>query len=136
MIQIKKRRKAADPMDSGSLTDLAFLLIIYFIVIAGFNVNKGYLLNLPEKDKPRVVQTEELMRISLDAQGNVWLGEEELELEELKSRITEQRSDFPETTLLLSLDPETPYQKMVNVIHLIRQQKVENFSFKMSELTE
>jgi len=133
MIQIKKRRKAADPMDSGSLTDLAFLLIIYFIVIAGFNVNRGYLLNLPEKDKPRVVQTEELMRVSLDAQGNVWVDEEELSLDLLEDRILEQRRDFPETTLLLSLHPDTPYQKMVDVIHLIRRMKVENFSFTMRE---
>jgi hypothetical protein len=35
------RKKPVDPIESGSLSDLAFLLIIYFIVIAGFNVNEA-----------------------------------------------------------------------------------------------
>ncbi|MDA3850462.1 MAG: biopolymer transporter ExbD [Spirochaetaceae bacterium] len=133
MIQIKKRRPAEDPMNSGSLTDLAFLLIIYFIVIAGFNVNKGYLLNLPEKDKPRIVQQEELMRISLDAQGNVFYQERALSEGELEETIIQQRLSYPETTLLLTVDPDTPYQEMVNIIHSIRRLRVENFSFRMTE---
>jgi len=120
-------------MDSGSLTDLAFLLIIYFIVIAGFNVNKGFLLNLPEKDKPRVVQSEDLMRLTLQADGSLLIHNETLSLAEVETEVQRQREEYPETTLLLLIEPDTPYQKMVNVIHMIRRLKVENFSFKMAE---
>ena len=60
------KRDVADPGSQGSLQDLSFLLIIFFIVIAGFNVNKGFLLNLPSKEKPRVVHQEDLIRCNLN----------------------------------------------------------------------
>ena len=47
MIKRLTRRNLEDAGSSGPLNDLSFLLIIFFIVIAGFNVNKGFLLNLP-----------------------------------------------------------------------------------------
>ena len=52
MIKRPPRRNIEDSSSSGALNDLSFLLIIFFIVIAGFNVNKGFLLNLPSKEKP------------------------------------------------------------------------------------
>ena len=51
MIKRFVRHNVEDAGSSGSLNDLSFLLIIFFIVIAGFNVNKGFLLNLPSKEK-------------------------------------------------------------------------------------
>lgn len=69
MIQLMKRRKPDDPADSGALNDISFILIIFFIVIAGFTINKGFLMNLPDKEKPRVVKTEDLLVCNLSASG-------------------------------------------------------------------
>jgi biopolymer transport protein ExbD len=66
---IIRRRKRRGYGDSGASSDLAFLLIIYFIVIAGFNVNKGFLLTLPAKDSQRLIQRDELLRFNLDSGG-------------------------------------------------------------------
>jgi biopolymer transport protein ExbD len=49
------RRSGQAGFDSGASSDIAFLLIIYFIVIAGFNINNGFLMNLPEKNSTRFI---------------------------------------------------------------------------------
>ena len=66
-----KRQKKKKFEDNSALSDLAFLLIIYFIVIAGFNVNKGFLMNLPAKDSKRVVLKDDILRYELDGAGTI-----------------------------------------------------------------
>ena len=78
MIRRQPRRNIEDSSSSGALNDLSFLLIIFFIVIAGFNVNKGFLLNLPSKDKPIVVNTNDILKCELDESGALFLDGQEI----------------------------------------------------------
>lgn len=125
------KRKPDDPGDSASLNDLSFILIIFFIAIAGFNVNKGFLMTLPNRERPRVVQTEDLLKCSIDAAGIYSVDGKSMGKDGLEEAIREKRQNHPNMTFLLLIDPETPYQAVVDVIQAVRAQKVENFSFRM-----
>jgi len=125
------RKKAVDPIESGSLSDLAFLLIIYFIVIAGFNVNAGFLLNVPAKDSRRVVNTRDLLKLRLDASGAFSLDGRQLDLEAAELALTDAVTAKPNLTVLLSIDPECPWQQVVDAVAAAQRSKAENFSFRM-----
>lgn len=131
---IKRQRRGIDDAgSSGSLNDLSFLLIVFFIVIAGFNVNKGFLLNLPDKEKPRVVNTQDLMTANLCPDGSIMLKDESVTPGELEERIGQMRQSYPNMTFLLLVNPECHYQHVIDVIHAVRLCGVENFSFRMEE---
>lgn len=131
MIKRFVRHNVEDAGSSGSLNDLSFLLIIFFIVIAGFNVNKGFLMNLPSKDKPIIVNINDILKCAITENGQIILDGKTCSLEELSSKVLEKQKSWPNMTFLLTINPETPYQKVVDVIGEIRKIKVENFSFKM-----
>ncbi len=133
MIKRFMKRTPDDSSSSGALNDLSFLLIIFFIVIAGFNVNKGFLLNLPVKDKPRIVKTDDLMKCRLTPDGSLILDNKRLTLDELRTAIADKKTEWPNMTFLLLIDPDTEYQSVVDIIYEIKQQKIENFSFKLNE---
>lgn len=95
MMKLKERRKPDDPGDSGSLNDLSFLLIIFFLVIAGFNINKGYLMQIPEKDKPRLVHLEDLVKCELTADGAISLDGSTVTAEQLEVKIREKKGEYP-----------------------------------------
>ena len=133
MIKRFMKRAPDDSSSSGALNDLSFLLIIFFIVIAGFNVNKGFLLNLPVKDKPRIVKTDDLMKCRLMADGSIMVDNKSLTLEELRTAISEKRAEWPNMTFLLLIAPDTEYQHVVDIIYEIKQLQVENFSFRMED---
>jgi len=122
-------RKADDPM--GALNDLSFLLIIYFLVIAGFNTNFGFLLNLPSMDKPVIVQKDDLIKLFLKSDGSIEYSEKLISQEEVEHLIVENIKVHPNLTVLLTIDPETKYQSFVDAMEVIRKLKVENFSFSM-----
>lgn len=128
---IKSKRRPFEDTSSGSLQDLSFLLIVFFIVIAGFNVNKGFVLNLPSKEKPKVVQQNDLIKARLNADGTLILSGKNASLEELCTALQEKQKEWPNMTFLLSINPKTPYQNVVDVIYEIRNLNIENFCFKM-----
>ena len=131
MIKRFVRHNVEDAGSSGSLNDLSFLLIIFFIVIAGFNVNKGFLLNLPSKEKPIVVNTEDILKCSLLADGRILIEGNEVAIEELSQKVTAKLQKWPNMKFLLTISPDAHYQSVVDVISTIRRLKVENFSFRM-----
>ena len=131
MIKRTPRRNVEDSSSSGALNDLSFLLIIFFIVIAGFNVNKGFLLNLPSKEKPIVVNANDILKCELDERGEIFLGGQKIQMDALSKKISAKLKTQPNMTFLLTIDPETPYQNVIDVISTIRKLKVENFSFRM-----
>jgi len=124
-------RKADDPM--GALNDLSFLLIIYFLVIAGFNTNFGFLLNLPSPDKPRIVQKDDLIRLSLKSDGTIMYSENLISGAEMENLLVENLKVHPNLTVLLTIDPDTAYQSFVNAMEVVRKLDVENFSFSMKD---
>lgn len=131
MIKRPPRRNIEDSSSSGALNDLSFLLIIFFIVIAGFNVNKGFLLNLPSKEKPIVVNANDILKCDLDQNGALFLDGQEIKLEALSKKISDKLKAQPNMTFLLTINPETHYQNVIDVVAAIRKLKVENFSFRM-----
>jgi biopolymer transport protein ExbD len=128
-----RRRREKSPEDSSASSDIAFLLIIYFIVIAGFNVNQGFLLNLPARDSTRLVQKEDLLRYYLDAGGDIFREGEMRELSAARVEIGSALAARPNLALLLTVDPRTPWQKVVSFVELAQDLEVESFSFVMGD---
>lgn len=132
MISFPGRRKTGDPGDSGALNDLSFILIIFFIVIAGFSVNKGFLVTLPNTERPRIVQSEDLVKCELHKNGSISVEEKVIDLVQFEQILRNKKESWPNMTFLLTIEPECPWQNVVDIIHEVRKLNIENFSFRMA----
>lgn len=128
-----KRRNRTDIAESGALSDLAFLLIVFFIVIAVFTVNTGFILGLPRKNSTKIVHVEDIIKIKLLEDGSIEQDGKKLSLSRLDEMVTERLRVRPNMTLLLTIEPEAAYQEVVNIIDFIRKKDVDNFSFRLAE---
>jgi biopolymer transport protein ExbD len=129
----RKKIKILSVSDSGALSDLAFLLIIFFIVIAVFNINKGFMLGLPQKKSTKIVNVEEIVKVLLTSENKLIYKEEEYSLSDIEKLVKERKAIKPNMTFLLKIDPEARYQNVVSVVDVILQLDVDNFSFSMIE---
>jgi biopolymer transport protein ExbD len=127
----RRRRAASEALESGTLSDLAFLLIIYFIVIAGFNVNQGFLLGLPAKGSSKLVYKDDIVVVRMSSSGSLWVNGAATSPDEFERRLAATAAARPNLSLLLRVAPETPWQKVVDMISLAQRRKVENFSFTL-----
>ncbi|MDR3302258.1 MAG: biopolymer transporter ExbD [Spirochaetaceae bacterium] len=128
-----RRKKRAGFADSSASSDIAFLLIIYFIVIAGFNINKGFLMHLPAKDSTRTVKRENLLRFELDDSGQTLLQGAVIHPAETERAIASAIAANEELAVMLTISPFTPWQYVVSFVEIAQKLKVEAFSFSMKE---
>ncbi|MDR1932376.1 MAG: biopolymer transporter ExbD [Spirochaetales bacterium] len=126
------RRKRHTYGDSAALSDLAFLLIIYFIVIAGFNINKGFLMNLPAKDSTRFVLKDDLLRFELDSSGSLFHQGGLVDIALAEAEIRTLAASHPNLAIVLGVAPEAPWQKVVAFVELAQKMNVDSFSFTMT----
>lgn len=129
----RKQKKRIDIADSGALSDIAFLLIIFFIVIAVFNVNTGFLLGLPRKNSTKILNVEDIVKVRLKDDGVLLHEGLVIDLADLEEIVSERIALRPNMTLLLTISPDVPYQHVVKVVDFVRKKEVENFSFRMGE---
>ena len=126
-----KRKARSGIENSSALSDMAFLLIIYFIIIAGFNVNKGFLLNLPKKDSVLMVPRDELLRFNLNESGSLFFLGTPLSYNEAKEKIRAAIAGHPNTAVILNIDEKAPWQSVVSFVELAQENKVDSFSFSL-----
>ncbi|MDR0663572.1 MAG: biopolymer transporter ExbD [Spirochaetaceae bacterium] len=126
-----KRRVKKKYEENSVLSDLAFLLIIYFIVIAGFNINKGFLMNLPAKDSTRIVSKNDILRYELDSIGRILSNGNPVDIKTVERNITVSVALNPNLAVALIISPEAPWQSVVSFVELAQKLKIESFSFKM-----
>lgn len=127
----EKKRKIFDVFELGSLSDLAFLLIIFFIVITIFNINKGFLLSLQQEDSLKIINVKDIIKIILKSNDEIFYMEESITMDELEKQIKKDLIVNPNLTILLKIEEDVKYQNFVSIIEIARKSDVENFSFNM-----
>jgi len=130
-----KRRKKLGFADSSASSDIAFLLIIYFIVIAGFNINKGFLINLPNKDSTRLILKDDLLRFEMDGSGNLIHEEQTIGMKAAEKLIASVQAGNPNVAVMLSIDPQASWQNVVTFVEIAQDLKIDSFSFSMKKDT-
>jgi len=129
-MQIRKRKRGFFPETAAS-SDLAFLLIIYFLVIAGFNINQGFLMNLPAKNTTRLILKEDLLRFEMDSAGRIIYEGAEINIASAERQIRSAVAGRPDLAVVLSIDPAAPWQQVVYFVELAQKLHVESFSFNI-----
>jgi biopolymer transport protein ExbD len=128
-----KRRVRQGFNDSSASSDIAFLLIIYFIVIAGFNINKGFLMNLPARDSTRLILRDDLLRFELNAAGEIIYRNETRDVSFAAGEIRRAAAENPNTAVILTIDPRSPWQRVVSFVELAQNLRIDSFSFTMKK---
>jgi biopolymer transport protein ExbD len=128
-----RRRSKRGFEETSSSSDIAFLLIIYFIVIAGFNVNQGFLMNLPAKDSTRLILKDDLLRFELDNAGVLLHQGASLSYAQAERTIRSAVAAHPNLAVILTVDGMAPWQTVVSFVELAQKLQVDSFSFTMKK---
>ncbi|MCL2479920.1 MAG: biopolymer transporter ExbD [Treponema sp.] len=128
-----KRPRRGFFAETAATSDLAFILIIYYLVMAGFNMNYGFLMNLPEKNSTRLVLKEDLLRFDMDSSGAVFCDGARMDFADAEKKIAASAAGHPDLAVLLSIDGKAPWQDVVSFVEIAKKLNIEAFSFSMKE---
>ncbi|MUU77029.1 ExbD/TolR family protein [Winogradskyella endarachnes] len=89
---MKSFRRHSATVNAGSMADIAFLLLIFFLVTTTISADKGILRQLPRVcdsgDCTDNIAERNLMRVYVNAQQQIMIDDEIVELSEIKTIVT------------------------------------------------
>jgi biopolymer transport protein ExbD len=113
----KDRIKVQVPLTS--LIDIVFLLLIYFLLTTNFMVEEGIKIKLPQA-KAAAPQTEEVITVYVDQQGQAFLGAEEVSLARLFDRLKDMIGGRENKLVVIRADRAVILNKAVKVMDIAK----------------
>ncbi len=114
LVEKKKSRKSDIPM--ASLADIAFLLLIFFLVTTTIDVDRGIGLSLPAKGEETEVRTKNITNLLINAQGEILLDNEAIAINEIARRIEQKIQENENLIVSVKTDRETKYDVFVQAL--------------------
>lgn len=114
---------------TAGMADIAFLLLIFFLLVTTINVDTGIGMTLPPKledQEPPPVKDRNLFKILVNSQGELLIEDEPANISQLRQRVQEHvtnygnkpdLSDSPDDAVIsIKTDTKTPYNTYVEVL--------------------
>lgn len=119
-----KRSNVSDEIPTASMADIAFLLIIYFMVTTTFAATRGLDFSLPqEEDTPPMVEKEEAVLIEIQAGGVLIVDQKPMQLGEILEYLKPKLERNPRKPVIIRPQQNAAYGDMVSVFDELRQAK-------------
>ncbi len=121
------KKKIESEIFTGSMADISFLLIIFFMITSAFSATRGLDFALPEDSTtpPEIKQEDSIDVLVLpgpvDGPTNMQVDGNQMPLEGLLPYIAEKLRQNPEKPVILRTDPSASYGNMIAVFDELRQ---------------
>ncbi len=134
-----KKSKVSDEIPSSSMADIAFLLLIFFLVTTTFPKDKGLAIVLPEQGEEQEVSQKNILHIIINPTGTVTIrrGESQQEQSVRPSDVEAiWRQDVAQNENLIAAvktHPDAPYRFMIDVLDALQTAGSERISLQVLE---
>ena len=135
----KKKSKVSDKVPSSSMADIAFLLLIFFLVTTTFPKNKGLAIVLPEEGGEVEVSPRNILHIIIQPNGlvDVKRGESQAVQAVAPNAIEgiwrQDVAENPQLIAAVKTDPQAAYRFMVDVLDALHSAGAERISLQLFE---
>ncbi|MEN8007025.1 MAG: biopolymer transporter ExbD [Candidatus Krumholzibacteriota bacterium] len=133
----KKKKEALGELRMDSTADVAFLLLIFFIVTTIFAAEQGLTLVLPGKQKEKTdtvkVKESNIATIFVQDDNSITLDRKPVEVNHIKRAIEDRILANPKLVVLLKIHPEADYGRMIACLDELRLANANKVSLKTAK---
>lgn len=132
MSKIKRTVRATSEITLSSMSDIAFLLIIFFLVTSIFLIKDGLQISMPDKNgAPVYMSADKILTVELRKDSNFYIKDKKMNLDEIKSELIKWNGEKPDGAIQLKISGELPYEKAVTLIDAVKSSGESRFSVRM-----
>lgn len=122
-----RRQNVPSEIPTASMADVAFLLIIFFLVASFYSVTRGIQFSLPKHDEAALTaEPEAATLIEVASDGALTVDNRPMQLNELRGYLEPRLQRNPTKSVIMQTSLEAPYQAMTDVFDELRQVGVQN----------
>ena len=118
---IRNRRFKGGEIPTGSMADIAFLLLVFFLVTTTIDTDKGLGIVLPPAGDVEIeIQKKNILNCLINSQGKVLLDEEPTDVEQIGRIVKKKLGQNPLLIVSVKAHPKTAYADYVRVIDQLK----------------
>ncbi|MDR3268881.1 MAG: biopolymer transporter ExbD [Tannerella sp.] len=123
---LKRKTKINEAFSMASMTDVIFLLLIFFMVTSTVVVPNAIKLTLPQAQKQTAAKP--ISRVTIDAGLNYYIAygnqrEQPVSFDDITPFLQERYDKEPEMFVALYADESVPYREIVKVLDIANKNK-------------
>ena len=119
-MQVEGRRKVYNDINITPMLDLAYVLLVIFILMATAQV-QGIKVELPKASSAVSLVQPETIAITVGNDGQLYMDAFPVTLSDLEARLRTAKATNPDVPIVLKGDTTTQYGKVMEVLDLLRQ---------------
>ncbi len=135
----KKKIKVSSEIPTASMADIAFLLMIFFLVTTTFPKDRGLAIVLPEEGVEAQVSQRNILHLIIQPNGiiDVRRGEsqqiQQLRPDEVEAAWRQEVTANPNVIAAVKTHPQAPYRYMIDVLDALHAANAERISLQILE---
>ena len=130
----KKRRFKGGEIPTSSMADIAFLLLIFFLVTTTIDTDKGLGIVLPPAGDVEIeIRKENILNCLINSRGKVLLDEEPTPAEQISKIVGRRMRENDKLIVADKAHPKTAYMDYIRVIDQLKMADAKRISIANSE---
>jgi len=113
---LRKKNKTSAEFSMSSLTDIIFLLLIFFMLTSGLVAPNALNLKLPGSSRSSIPSNTRMDNVAISESGNYTINGRRISLEELDARLS--RLANKDESITISPDSSTPVENVIAIMDL------------------
>jgi biopolymer transport protein ExbD len=134
-MKLNRRKGRGFFVPTNSLSDIAFLLLIFIMLVALINYRKEINIEYPEAKTTLRTVAEKNLEVWIDFEGEIYLDGDPADLPAFEKEIDRLVRNAPDTRVHIIADKYTPYEKINAALEIMQvlQYRVVSFVVKNVE---
>ena len=124
------RKRAPGEVNSASMSDIAFLLLIFFLVTTIFALEKGIPMVLPAHTPAKKISKSNMLIIQAHANGAITMDNEVVTLRQVRLGVERRLVENRKLIVVLETHRDSEYGLMVDLLDELRLAQARRISLK------
>ncbi len=117
----RKRATTSASIPTATMADIAFLLIVFFLVTTSMSHDKGLGITLPPYGLTTRVPSRNITKVGINTLGEIMHDGTIVSIEQMGQRIKTMTEENEYLIVSIKTDPETRYEVFVDIIDEIKK---------------
>jgi len=130
----KKRRFKRGEIPTASMADIAFLLLIFFLVTTTIDMDKGLGIVLPAEGEEIEIKKDNILNCLINSSGNVLLGGESIKTKDISKKVRRKIAENDKLIISVLAHGKTKYSDYIAVIDQLKMANAKRISIAETEI--
>jgi|TARA_B100000809_G_scaffold51047_1_gene46180 biopolymer transport protein ExbD len=130
---LRERKARVGAIPEGGMADIAFLLLVFFLVTTTMDMDKGIGIILPAEGQEIEINKKNILNLLISSSGNVLLGGEAIAINQIDDRVKEEIRKNDKLIISVKAHEKAQYDVYIEVLDQLKKAKATRISIAETE---